>query len=201
MKQLQLVSTMKLASLLILVCAPLVVALKRPGGSVASPYQQNKQGVQPHSIENIGVVLQTLRAGDTQTETSTGKSPFGLPGIFDSTLYSHVDVIPFAIYFGVLGKILEGTARKVALGFGTFHFLHALLTDYDGSGSLAQKLFGVGPALPIGIMYAFDVCSTITFFFLPNLIDGYTEKTAKIAKYLALSGFPAMTLFDLTKKK
>lgn len=195
---------MKLSSLILILLSvvPLVVvALEECPGAFASPYRQ-KRGIHQEWKTSVDI-LQTLRAGGaTQTETTSsgGKSPFGLPGIFDSTFYSHLDVIPFAVYFGVLSKILEGTARKVALGFGTFHFLHALLTDYDGSGSLVQKLFG-GPALPIGIMYACDLCSTITFFFLPDLIDGYTEKTAKIAKLLALSGLPVMTLFDLAKKK
>ena len=149
----------------------------------------------------------SLRAGSVKnksvpTSSNKGKSPFGLPGLVDSTLYSHLDFVPFVIFFAVLARVSDGTARKVAMGLGIFHTIHAILTDYDGSGSWAQKVFGRKnmPGLDIVFMYVFDVAAATAFFFLPNFIE-CTETTAMIFKVAGLSGIPFFPLCNLAKKK
>lgn len=73
------------------------------------------------------------------------------------------------------------------MGVGSVvHFVYAFLTDYDGSGSLAQKAPGgtFMPGLDITIMYIFDIRAAI----------------AIVTNFLALSGIPFFPLCDLAKK-
>ena len=147
---------------------PLLSLLFLPRGGAAPP---------PKFIKKKAAALNINTNNRSKEIIQKKKSPFGLPALVGRTLYSHLDFIPFILYFAYYTPRLEGTAQQIYLGIGILHTLNSVATDYDGNGSLVQRLFGIPSlmAFPQWIHYWGDFGLSLLLLVLAagGLVDGY----------------------------
>lgn len=144
-----------------------------------------------------GVVDESKDIEVAPSKNKKKRSPFGLPGIVQGGLYGHLDFVPYIFISAFFSKVLSGTASKAYAVFGIFHTVMSFFTVYDKeAGSLFQRWTGIQSlGIPLKFHYVSDVLSTITFFFLPDFVDGYDDSTKLMAKLLSLGG---LTVFPFT---